>query len=177
MSPSLTADAWVRMGIAHAHGLRGELKVVLDHDASTLDWSGLRVRLTSPDGREAVERRVVGQRRASSLAFLRLEGMADRDAAEAVGGFVVAVARADLPPLADDEVYLHDLVGLEVERGGARIGVVARVVVHPASSAIELELDGRRVEIPIHEPYVVEIDLRAGVVRVAHLEDLLEAEG
>lgn len=184
MSTGSSAEAWVRMGILHAHGVRGELKLVLDHPESTLDWRGLEVRVAPQKGapqRGAPQKdgapralRVAQFRRSRELAFLRLDGIDDRTAAEGLEGFVASIARADLPALDDDEVYLADLVGLDVEADGARIGVVARIAVHPASAAIVIARAEGELEVPVREPYVEEVDLRARVVRVAHLADLVD---
>jgi 16S rRNA processing protein RimM len=160
------------MGVVHAHGLRGELKVVLDNESSTLRWAGLSALLSSKDGARARELKVTKHRRVGALAFVMLEGITDRNAAEAMEGFVLSLSRADLPELGDDEVYLADLVGLSVEHQGVRVGSVERIEIYPAAAALVVSVAGRAVEIPVHPPYVQEVDLRAGVVRVAHLEDL-----
>ena len=164
--------SWLRMGVVHAHGLRGELKVVLDNESSTLRWAGLSAHLSSKDGARTRELKITKHRRAGPLAFVMLEGVGDRNAAEAVEGFVLSLARADLPELGDDEVYLADLVGLAVERGSERVGSVERIEIYPSAAALVVSIEGRALEIPVHPPYVEQVDLRAGVVRVAHLEDL-----
>jgi len=112
-------------------------------------------------------------RRSGAIGFLTLEGVEDRNAAEAIDGFTISVDRHDLPELGDDEVYLADLVGLAVEHGGERLGVVERIEVYPSSSALVVSTADRELEIPIHPPYVEEVDLRARTVRVARLDELL----
>jgi 16S rRNA processing protein RimM len=168
--------SWLRMGVVHAHGLRGELKVVLDNESSTLRWAGLSARLTSKDGARTRELKIAKHRRVGALAFVMLEGVADRNAAEAIEGFVLSLSRGDLPELGDDEIYLADLVGLPVKRDGVRVGSVERIEIYPSAAALVVSVAGRTVEIPVHPSYVQEVDLRAGVVRVAHLEDL-DADG
>lgn len=164
--------SWVRMGVVHAHGLRGELKLVLDNESSTLRWVGLSVRVASKDGATHSETRITRFRRSGPLGILSLEGVGDRNAAEAIAGSVLSVDRSDLPELGEDEVYLTDLEGLAVEEGGTTIGRVARVEIYPSSSAAVVSIDGQEIEVPLHEPYVVEVDLRARVLRVALLDEL-----
>lgn len=171
--PQGSPEAWVYMGVVHPHGLRGELKVVLENESSTLRWVGLSVRLASRDGASERVLRVRAFRRSGALGFVSFEAIADRNAAEAVQGWSISVTRGDLPELGDDEVYLGDLVGLAVEQAGERVGVVERVALYPASSAAVVTIAGREVEIPIHEPYVEQVDLRDRVLRVAHLDDLI----
>ena len=165
--------SWVRMGVVHPHGLRGELKLIFDNESSTLRWVGLSVRLASKDGARARDVKVAKFRRSGAIGFLTLEGVEDRNAAEAIDGFTISVDRHDLPELGDDEVYLADLAGMDVEHGGARVGRVERVEIYPSANAIVVAIEGREVEVPLHPPYIEEVDLRARVVRVAHLEDLL----
>ncbi|MBX7192814.1 MAG: ribosome maturation factor RimM [Sandaracinaceae bacterium] len=169
--------SWIRMGVVHAYGLRGELKAVLDNESSTLRWVGLSVRLASKDGATERALRVASFRRTGGLGFLRLEGVDDRNAAEALEGHTLSVSRDDLPPLGDDEVYLADLVGLPVEHRGERIGTVTRIEIYPSSSAAVVRTNDREIEVPLHPPYVEEVDLRERVVRVAHLEDLVDPGG
>ena len=55
----------------------------------------------------------------------RLMGVAGRDAAEALKGTVVQIARSHFPALSDDEFYWVDLIGLAVENlQGQSLGVV-----------------------------------------------------
>jgi 16S rRNA processing protein RimM len=167
------------MGIVHPHGLRGELKVVLHHPESGLDWRGklvtLRARDGRPDARADAKARVIAFRRAGALAFIRLDGVDDRGAAERLDGLEAALARADLPELGDDEVYLGDLIGLRVVEGERDVGVVSDVRVYPAASCVVIASDTGELELPVHEPYVVEVDLRDGLLRVAHLDDLVSS--
>jgi len=54
----------------------------------------------------------------------QLMGVSGRDAAEALKGATVQISRSLFPPLADDEFYWVDLIGLSVWRakrdGGAK---------------------------------------------------------
>jgi len=56
----------------------------------------------------------------------RLMGVAGRDAAEALKGTVVQIARSHFPALSDEEFYWVDLIGLVVENlQGESLGVVS----------------------------------------------------
>jgi len=175
---SLDASELVAMGVVHPHGLKGELKVVLYNAGSDVDWRGLEVTLRSrkPEAPSVKRTRVEAFRRSGPLALLRLAGIADRDGAEAVNGLEVAIERASLPEPAEDEVYLGDLVGLRVREGESDVGVVREIRVYPAASCVLVALTtGGELEVPVHAPYVVEVDLRERTLRVAHLADLADA--
>ena len=56
---------------------------------------------------------VTGARVREDDVFLMLEGVADRNAAEALRGVKLWVARAHARQLGEDEVYIADILGAE----------------------------------------------------------------
>jgi 16S rRNA processing protein RimM len=70
--------------------------------------------------------------------ILRLEGIADRTAAEAVRGADLLVDRAAAPALGEDEWYVEDLEGCLVVDGERELGRVTRVVPLPSCEALEV---------------------------------------
>lgn len=58
---------------------------------------------------EVIEARMHGQTLLAHLA-----GLDDRDAAEALNGYEIAVPRAELPPADEGEYYWSDLIGFQV---------------------------------------------------------------
>jgi hypothetical protein len=61
----------------------------------------------------------------------------DRDAAEALRGYVLEVPGSELPDLGDDEFYPFDLIGLEVrDESGVRWGRVTDAVETPAHALL-----------------------------------------
>jgi 16S rRNA processing protein RimM len=133
--------------VGRAHGLDGSFQVV-EARAALL----------------AAERVVVGGsargvvRRAGTDArpILRLEGVADRSAAEALRGAQLLVARADAPALAEDEWYAEDLEGCVVADGDRELGRVRRLVALPSCEALEVDDD---VLVPLVADAVRGVDL------------------
>jgi 16S rRNA processing protein RimM len=91
---------------------------------------------------------------------VQLSGLADREAAAKLNGAEIGVPRSALPPTADDEYYLSDLVGLEVvNRQGERLGQVAAVEdfgAHPVLRVADAAGVTRRI--PMVGAYVDAID-------------------
>ena len=58
-----------------------------------------------------------------------------------------------------------------------RIQLVTRVEIYPAANALVVRMGERDVEVPLHPPYVEEVDLEERVVKIAHLEDLVDERG
>jgi 16S rRNA processing protein RimM len=89
-------------------------------------------------------------RAASSGAVVRIEGVSDRSAAEALRGSLVEVDRSSLPPLEEGEYYHSDLIGLPCfDKDGRELGQVTAVENYGAGDLLEIEgPDGKRALIP-----------------------------
>jgi 16S rRNA processing protein RimM len=89
----------------------------------------------------------------------RFEGIDDRSAAEALRGALVEVDRSALPPLAADEYYHADLIGLPAVDGqGAAVGTVVAVENYGAGDLLEIEDErGKRALIPF-KPGIVDLE-------------------
>ena len=102
--------------------------------------------------------RVVASKRSGGRTVIRLDRAAPR-------GAELAVPRAALPPLDDDEYYEFQLVGLAVEEeGGRALGRVTAVRPGPANDALELESG---LLLPLVGACVLQVDLDAGRIVVA----------
>lgn len=103
---------------------------------------------------------------------VRLEGVGDRNGAEALKGARVLVARADFPaPQDPDEFYWVDLLGLQVvNREGVTLGVVRDLMATGPHSVLVLadERDGETTErlIPFVSAFVDAVDRSAGRITV-----------
>jgi 16S rRNA processing protein RimM len=70
--------------------------------------------------------------------IVRLEGIGDRPAVEALRGIELTVAAREAPPLEEGEWWAHELVGCEVLDGGRRLGTVSRMIELPSCEALEV---------------------------------------
>lgn len=114
--------------------------------------------------------RVVSAREQGDAVVADIRDIVDRDAAEALKGARVFVARSSFPTAGDDEYYWVDLIGLAVRnREGEPLGTVSGLletgpqcvlcVAPPAAGAEELL-------IPFVAAYVDRVDLEGRVVHV-----------
>jgi 16S rRNA processing protein RimM len=158
--------------VVRSHGLRGELLLKPFNPASEL-WDGLEsVALKLPSG-ELSTRRVLSAREHSGSVLLTLDGVRDRDTADALRGSLVCVPRSALPPLADDEYYLADLVGLVAkDTAGRTIGKVRDILEYPAACCLIVESAEGIREVPDLQRYVPEVHVAAGYVVLDNLDEL-----
>ena len=110
------------------------------------------------------------------VVVAELEGVATREAAEALRGTRLYVAREALPEPAEDEFYHSDLLGLAVElEDGEKLGEVAAVHDFGSGDVLEVNREEGRVSVmlPFTHAVVPVVDLDAGGMVVAPPPGLL----
>lgn len=166
--------------VVKSHGIRGELVVDIRTDSPEERFAiGSRLRGRTGKGRTVTDREVVieAARNHSGRLLVRLEGVADRDTADALRGMLFLVDSGDLPETNDsDEFHDHQLVGLRVlGTAGQHVGEVAEVVHTPGGELLDVRLEaGVSALVPFVAAIVSEIDLDAGVCVIDPPEGLLE---
>lgn len=159
--------------VVGAHGVRGVLKVKpFTADPDALDAYGP---LTDDTGTRVYDLDVLGLQKGSVLC--RIEGVDDRDKAEALKGLRLHVRRDDLPPPEDeDEFYHSDLIGLAAEfPDGTRVGHVTALFDFGAGDVLELRGEtGGVAMVPFTKAAVPVIDVAGGKVVVEPIAGLLE---
>lgn len=106
------------------------------------------------------------------MVIARLDGIGDRNAAEALKGLRLYVARDALPAPEEDEFYHADLLGLRVvmagDDGDEDAGTVRAII--PAGATEVLEVDrgpGQETQlVPFTKAAVPEINIQAGWLRI-----------
>jgi len=158
--------------VSKAHGITGELRIVPHWESSDALERVSELWLTLKDQRAVYE---VERARAVPRAYLvKLRGVDDRNAAEALHGATVSVPRSVMPPLEPGEYYLIDLVGAKVIGPEGEVGEVSAVVSHPTVDVIVVRLpDGKSAEQPLSEPWLSSVDVNARQVILSSLDGLM----
>jgi 16S rRNA processing protein RimM len=106
-------------------------------------------------------------------AVISFSGIAGREAAEALKGTELFIARAALPKPGEEEFYHADLIGLEAQDSEGRIlGAVAALHNYGAGDIIEItRTDGNNVLMAFTRETVPTIDIPGGRIVVAVPED------
>ncbi len=163
----------VRVGrITAAHGVRGEVKIRCFTEAP--EDVGAYGPLCDAQGRSF---RLLAIRPAKGpFVVARIEGVADRDAAEALAGRDLFVPRDRLPPPDEDEWYYSDLIGLTaVDPDGTSLGRVIAVHDFGAGDLIEIAPpSGKAFMVPFTAQCVPDIKLADGTITVIPLRDANE---
>jgi 16S rRNA processing protein RimM len=100
---------------------------------------------------------------------VRIKGVASREAAEALTGTKLYVARALLPEAGEEEWYFADLVGLDaLDAAGAKVGTVVAVHNFGAGDLIEVApaQGSDTLLIPFTNAAVPEVDVEGGWLKI-----------
>jgi 16S rRNA processing protein RimM len=166
--------------VRKAHGIRGELLVEPITDAPDAVFvSGRRLFAgtaagdPSPDGQQL---EVAAVRQHMESIRLTIRGIADRTAADLWRGRFLLAPKDELPPPAEDEVYLHDLIGMRVmHEDGRALGTVADTYDLPQGLMLDVRPvnGGTTYFIPWRDEILVHVDEAARVITVHPPEGLL----
>jgi len=160
-----TASRTIPLGrITGAFGVRGELKIESWTDPKTAifhyqPWTLVR-------GRESSQLAGVRGREHGGGLVATVPGVADRDAAEAMAGTEIVVARSALPPPKPGEYYWVDLEGLQVVNvEGVAFGTIDHLFDTGANHVMVVRGDRERL-VPFVQPHLVSVDFAARLVVV-----------
>ncbi len=177
--PAFPSDAVAVGRIAGAWGVKGWLRVQPFSSQPQALFSSRRWFLQPPDGPRPAGApalpallRITHSRSQGDDVVAAAQEVPDRDAAEALKGAQVFVARSSFPTAGDGEFYWVDLIGLEVvNRDGALLGTVTDLldtgahsvlrVRRPDADAAQTPADAERL-IPFVAAYIdaVQLDQR-----------------
>jgi 16S rRNA processing protein RimM len=160
--------------IGRAHGVRGEVSVDVRTDDPERRYAPGSVLATDPPERGPLT--VAAVRAHHGRLLVTFEGVAGRDAAEALRGTLLVVDAATAGETAEDEWWDHDLVGLTaVTVDGRELGAVREVVHVPGSPLLSVVGEGgREVLVPFVAAIVPEVDVPGGRLVVDPPEGLLD---
>jgi 16S rRNA processing protein RimM len=165
--------------IVKPHGIRGELVVEPRTDSVEFRFAVGNVLSASLRDGSKRELTVAAARAHSGRLLVVVDGVADRDTAEALRGTLLLAPEADLPPTEDpDEFYDHELEGLSVfTTDDTLIGVIAEVLHGGGSDLLLVHREGGgEVLVPFVIQIVPTVDVRAGRVVIDPPEGLLDQE-
>ncbi len=160
--------------IVGAHALRGLLRVRAYQPPAPSLAPGRHVLIEHAGARREVEVRAATPH-GRGLVLVALAGIDGRTAAEALVGARILVRTSDLPPLATDEFYHHEVVGFRVETtSGESLGAVVETIATGLNDVWVVRGDRREHLIPVIADVVRAIDRAARRIVIQPLPGLLE---
>lgn len=160
--------------VVGAQGIQGWVKVqtyteyldgLLDYDTwyvgNEQNWRPL----------EVLEANVHG----GKVLIAKLQGIADRTAAEKYKGLLIAVPRESLPEQSEGEYYWSDLIGLAVENlQGEKFGTVDSLLETGANDVLVVKGESGEKLIPFIASVIQQVSLKDKTIRVDWQADYLK---
>ena len=180
MTEQVESDSLFLVGhVWRAHGVQGDVKVIPETDdparLSNLSVVYLGITPTTASRRRVESMRLQPTKR-GPVIIMKLEGVDTREQVDSLRRSHVFARESDLPPLDEDEYFVHDLVGLQVFIDTDEfVGRVEDVMMVPAQDILVVSREGKEsVMIPIVQEFVVDIDIDAGRIVIQPIEGLLD---
>ncbi|MBC7869975.1 MAG: 16S rRNA processing protein RimM [Chitinophagaceae bacterium] len=176
-SPELDRPEYLLLGeVLRPHGIRGELRmrVLTDYPERIATLEQVFVG-TNPEDPNKTSYAVEHLRMHHEYGLLKLKGVDDRNQAELLRDLFIMVGIEHAVPLEDDEVYLYQLIGIEVRTDvGDVLGTISDVLETGANDVYIVDSPTYgEILIPITSHTLLETNIDEGFVLVKLPEGLL----
>ena len=163
--------------IVNAVALRGEVKVYHYSDYKER-FEELDIILLERKGKYE-EYGIEGVRYQKEMVILKLKGVNDRNAAEALKERDIYITEADLRELPEDTFYIRDLIGCKVLNGenDSEIGEITDVLQNSAQDIYQIRLaNGKEALIPVVAEFVKEVDIEQKTVKIRLIPGFIDED-
>ena len=160
--------------IIKPHGIRGEVSVESYLDNPSLFCGEVFI---SRGRKEPEPHTITSQRSHQDRVLVNIKGVSDRNMAEERRNGLILISGEKLEEPGPDEVYLHELIGLEVfeAENFEYIGNITHISLTTGQEIWFIESpDGKEILFPASPEFVEGIDLEAGKCIIRPPEGLLD---
>jgi 16S rRNA processing protein RimM len=165
---------WIEIGqIIKPHGLAGRVKALSYLESNRL-LPSLKDARIGPD-RDSAKRYPIEEVRPEGRTHfsLKIEGIEDRNAADALRGLTVSVPYERLETLPEDEYYWEDLIGLAVvTEDGKPLGRIEGIFPTGSNDVYVCKSGGKEILLPAIDEVIRSVNIEAGTVVVRLLKGL-----
>lgn len=165
----------MRVGvISSTHGVRGEVKVYPTTDDPARFQQLQKVLLDT--GKEYLSLEIDGVRFFKNLVILKFRGYDSIEAVERYKGMDLYVSREDAVPLAENENFIADLIGMEVcTDEGQTLGELSDVLETGANDVYVVKTpEGKEILLPAIRDCILDVNVEEKRMLVHVLEGLLD---
>lgn len=176
LKPTPPMDDLLLIGfVAAPFGVRGQLKVKGFTDRPDHIARHVRTLYLQLGGEHTAYQLVRLHEHKPGLLIMTLQGVGDRDAADALRGAEIYIREADAAPLGEDEYFIHQLIGLQaVTSAGQALGTVREVLTTGAGEILVIARPAQAdALVPMVRDFIAHLDLAAGQVTINPIEGLL----
>ena len=159
--------------ISSTHGIRGEVKVF----PTTDDPARFKLlkKVTLDTGREQIPLEIQGVKFFKQFVIVKFKGIDNINEIEKYKGKSLLVNREDAVALEEDEYYIADIIGMQVNtEDGTTFGVLKDVMETGANDVYIVETeDGKEVLLPAIKECILDVDVEAMKMTIHLMDGLL----
>jgi 16S rRNA processing protein RimM len=150
--------------IVRTHGLKGEVSIRLDVD-DPMAYEELESVFLLQGGQlvpfflEYIQ--VQGEN-----ALVKFEDVNGVDTAGELTGLPLYLPLSELPKLADDQYYFHELIGFECLHQGKKIGVVDGIFPDMANPLFSFKMGENEILVPLQDAFMKKVDKKARTIEL-----------
>lgn len=163
--------------IVNTHGIRGEVKVLLQTDFPEERFHpGSELLLTHPERPNQLAVKVQAVRPHKHMLLVQFEGYTTMNDAEQLKGWQIKVGEEYLLDLEEDEYYYHEIIGCSVLTDeGETLGKVTEILSPGANDVWVVQRpQGKPVYIPYIHDVVLDVNVDEKTVRIHPMEGLID---
>ncbi|MBC8214576.1 MAG: 16S rRNA processing protein RimM [Candidatus Marinimicrobia bacterium] len=174
MNKELPQNLVILGEIIKPHGLKGEVKVKIYNPSSESLAEGEIVWLV--DGIRLNEQfEIESGRLISPKPIMKFKHISSKEDAKRLVGAQISIERTKLPKIEDNEIYLVDLIGLQVyNEKDDLLGEVTDILNLPANDVLVVKQLDKEVLIPIIDEFIQLIDFENKKMTIHQMEGLID---
>lgn len=171
------SDSLLSVGkIVNTHGIRGELKILLNTDFPEIRFAPNRkVMMIQPQTGEKITLEVETSRPNKQMYVVKFKEFGNINEVEKYKGWEIKVSKDQSVELPDNEYYFHEIIGCRVVSDeGQELGVVEEILRPGANDVWVVATPSRKqLLLPVIDDVVLDVDVKEKLIKVHLLEGLL----
>lgn len=163
----------LRVGrIINVHGIKGEVKILPLTDDINRFYSLKSV--FAENKKSIIPLTIANIRMHKKAVLITFEEITTRNQAEELKGLYLNIKREDAIELSEDQYFITDLIGIEVQSlDGKKIGMIKDVLQTTSTDIYVIKTQSKEILVPARKEIFKEIDVNAKKAKADIPEDLM----
>lgn len=171
------SDSLLSVGkIVNTHGIRGELKVLLQTDFPEVRFAPKRrLIMVHPETGEQSTVVVQSARPYKQMYIVQFAEFSNINEVEKYKGYELKVSKSEIVELPENEYYFHEIIGCRVVSDeNEDLGEIIEILRPGANDVWVVKLpSGKQLLLPVIDDVVLDVSIKDKLVRVHVMEGLL----
>ncbi len=162
--------------IKDAHGLKGEVYVLIfSKDISWQDQLSI-IKLESPDAQKILDIKVERAKPHKDGLIIKFESVNDRNQSEALKGWTFAIPEENLISAEGETIYLKEVLNFQVLLNDQPVGRVKSFSSNGMQDLLVIQSHSHDYEVPFVADFILKIDFEAQKLFMAFPEGLMNLD-